>query len=300
MLAAAGFAAACRTAPRPDANAVALEAFRLIQSGKTDAGMELLAKKSMESPVLTDLLAVALSSPDEAESAAEACLRAANAGLHVAEYRYALMLLEGRGMAADPKRAFEWLKKAAEGGWPDAQNELAVAYESGRPVPADSAAAAGWFRKAAEQGHAEAMMSLAFLYAEGKGVSRDDALALEWTRKAAERDVAEAQLQLGYRYSHGKGVPADREQAFQWLMRAFRNGSKEALLDVAVMLATGTPGGHKDEPLAYALFLLAEARGIPRAADGARSFGKTLTQEQRAAGRKLYDEIPREPTERAP
>lgn len=121
----------------------------------------------------------------------------------------------------------------------------------------------------------------------------DEALAVEWTLKSAELGVGEAMLHMGYRYSHGRGVPPDWELARDWLLRAFRSGTKEALIDLAAMLATGTPGGHQDETLAYALFLLAEEHGVKHGAEGARGLERILTPKRQAAGRKLFEEIPR-------
>jgi hypothetical protein len=69
---------------------------------------------------------------DEAEAARWLGL-AADQGDPIGEYRLALLLLAGKGVERDTKRAGELLRHGADRGYVPAQLSLALAYETARP-----------------------------------------------------------------------------------------------------------------------------------------------------------------------
>ncbi|HRO51471.1 MAG TPA: DUF4910 domain-containing protein, partial [Hyphomicrobium sp.] len=70
--------------------------------------------------------------------------RAAEQGLPAAEYDYAVMLLQGRGLKADEAKAIKYLSSAAEKGVAGAQNRLSHVYAEGAGVDASPVQAAKW------------------------------------------------------------------------------------------------------------------------------------------------------------
>jgi TPR repeat protein len=81
--------------------------------------------------------------------AADLLRRAAERGNAPAQYRFAILLADGRGMPRDTGQAIEWYEKAARGGVPDAAHSLAYLHENGQGVPADRERAIEWYYRAA-------------------------------------------------------------------------------------------------------------------------------------------------------
>jgi TPR repeat protein len=79
-------------------------------------------------------------------------LRRAADGVVNAQYWYGRMLMEGRGMEADPVEGRAWISRAAEGGMADAQVALCRAVAERRRRPKDHPAALALFRKAGRAG----------------------------------------------------------------------------------------------------------------------------------------------------
>ena len=79
----------------------------------------------------------------------------------------------------------EW-RPLAEAGRARAQYHFAMLYEEGRGVARDFAEAARWYRGAAEQGHAQAQNALAILHVQGQGVAHDPVEAYRWFTLAAK------------------------------------------------------------------------------------------------------------------
>ena len=127
---------------------------------------------------------------------------AAELGNAEAQYRLAVLYVQGRGIAQNAFDAEKWMRKAAEHAYPAAQAGLAYMYLTGLGLARDDQEALKWYRKAADLGDSNAQYSLGVLYAQGRGVSMDEALALDWYRKAAEQGNAralEALQRLGQR-----------------------------------------------------------------------------------------------------
>jgi hypothetical protein len=75
----------------------------------------------------------------------------AEAGDAKAQFDLAEAYFEGTGIAKDPAKGLDWLKKSATQGYPGAQVTLGVLYQNGVQVSKDPHEAASWFRKAARQ-----------------------------------------------------------------------------------------------------------------------------------------------------
>lgn len=143
-------------------------------------------------------LAFILESADFAEEAARLYEAAAGQGSAEGHAGLAGLLLTGRGIAKDEKRALQHFSKAAEAGHALAIEVLGTAYLKGQlgalslaDLPAADAQAA--VRRAADAGHVPSMEGLARAYRSGSlGLPVDAALASQWERRGSELRAARA------------------------------------------------------------------------------------------------------------
>ena len=183
----------------------------------------------------------------EWEVAATQCAREARQGAISAERNLGVMYDRGVGVARDPARAADWLRRAAEAGDRDAAYQLGAMYESGRGVTQGDTQALAWYSKAALLGDREAQVKVGKAYEQGRGVASNIGEALTWYRKAAGQGDAWAQNYIGFLYGNGKGVPHDDTQALEWFRRAAANGNAQAEYNVGFMYANGRGVQHSDE-----------------------------------------------------
>ncbi len=139
-----------------------------------------------------------------------------------------IMLSLGRGVAQDPKRAFQHFQKAAAQGYVVAQFELAECYDKGKGVAQDYGQAAKWYEKSAVLGHARAQANIAYMYEIGQGVVPDPKLAAYWYAQSAAQGEAVAQYNLGAMIESGRGVTQDHIEAHKWFNIAEVNGNGSA------------------------------------------------------------------------
>ena len=166
------------------------------------------------------------------EQAAQWMRRAAE-GVAQAQYMYARMLQDGRGVASDLAQARLWFQRAADAGMADAQAALAEMLLNGRGGERSPVAAAHLFKQAAAAGHIGAMFAIGALFETGQGLSLDHNTAQKWFAAAAERGHGHAQLMLGRYLS--KGIAGERNPAAAraWLERAVVQGVHEAADELA-------------------------------------------------------------------
>lgn len=144
-----------------------------------------------------------------------------------AQFRYAEMLRDGRGVAKDVREAVVWTRKAADAGHAPAQCQMGLFYMNGLGVDRDEGQAVEWLSKAAAQNHTQAQYNLGIYYA--KFSDREaQRLALKWLKEAVKGDSADAQYNLAQLYLNPHH-PASREQeagrrAISLLTRAATKG----------------------------------------------------------------------------
>ena len=85
---------------------------------------------------------------------------AAAAGHAVAQYNFAVMLWQGRGVDRDRVTALTWYERAAERNISEAQMVLANVYASGHDVARDLDRARHWCERASRTGNPEALKLL--------------------------------------------------------------------------------------------------------------------------------------------
>nr|WP_322011078.1 tetratricopeptide repeat protein [Paraburkholderia sp. J12] len=171
---------------------------------------------------------------------------AAARGNRLAEFDYAMMLLNGEGGAADVGEGRKWLHKAAEANMSHAQYVYGKMYDDGDFVERNPAEAHQWFLKAAKQGHTQAELALANQYLDGRGTARDNKQAFYWYKKAAEGGDMTAQYVAGSFYERGgDGVPKNINVARAYYAAAAAQGDQVALLkyrQLSAQLQKSAPG----------------------------------------------------------
>ncbi|WP_240702453.1 tetratricopeptide repeat protein [Trinickia terrae] len=156
---------------------------------------------------------------------------AAERGSRLAEFNYAMMLLNGEGTKANVDEGKKWLKKAADANMSHAQYVYGKMYDDGDFVVRDPAEAHRWFLKAAEQGHVQAELALANQFLDGRGTSRDNKQAFVWYKKAAEGGDMTAQYVTGSFYElGGDGVEQNLNVARAYYAAAAAQGDPAARL----------------------------------------------------------------------
>jgi len=102
----------------------------------------------------------------------------------------------GRGIARNPRHAFELIAKAARRGHVESQFALGERYLNGLGVTVDIKAAKQWYQSAADHGLPAAAMSLGYLCEHPRRNSEPDLeAAAKWYRQATERFIMNKQLE---------------------------------------------------------------------------------------------------------
>ncbi|MPW18923.1 sel1 repeat family protein [Paraburkholderia sp. CNPSo 3157] len=157
--------------------------------------------------------------------------KAAQRGSRLAEFNYAMMLLNGEGGPVNVEEGKKWLRKAADANMSHAQYVYGKMYDDGEFVTRDPVEAHQWFLKAAQQGHIQAELALANQFLDGRGTARDNQQAFVWYKKAAEGGDMTAQYVTGSFYERGgDGVPQNLNVARAYYAAAAAQGDPAARL----------------------------------------------------------------------
>ncbi|MGY6162892.1 tetratricopeptide repeat protein [Paraburkholderia strydomiana] len=157
--------------------------------------------------------------------------KAAERGSRLAQFNYAMMLLNGEGTAVNVDEGKKWLRKAADANMSHAQYVYGKMYDDGEFVGRDPVEAHRWFLKAAQQGHVQAELALANQFLDGRGTDRDNQQAFVWYKKAAEGGDMTAQYVTGSFYERGgDGVDKNLNVARAYYAAAAAQGDPAARL----------------------------------------------------------------------
>jgi TPR repeat protein/DNA-directed RNA polymerase subunit RPC12/RpoP len=185
---------------------------------------------------------------------------------------------KGLGVVEDQAAALAWYLKAANAGIALAQFRLGVKYDLGKGVSKDKAKALQWYLKAADQagwdarfckGVVESQRNIGYLYQAGGGVPKDPREAFNWFLKAAGNGCEAAQYEVAKAYNSGVGVLQDKQAAFDWFQKAANNGDESAQTDLALLYleqVDGSANTPENRIMAYAWLNLVAAQGKAEAA----------------------------------
>jgi len=189
--------------------------------------------------------------------------KAAEQGLHGAEFSLGLKYMNGQGVERDCVQAYKWMNLATRDA--DVVDEIRCAAirdrvasslspaqvveaqrlvresidECGDPdFQFDYAEAVRWWRKAADAGNADAQYNLGLAYLNEE-VGDDYGEPVLWFRKAAEQGHAEALFTLGWMYDSCFGVPRDYAEAVRWYRKAADQGFAGAQHNLGRMYYNG-------------------------------------------------------------
>jgi uncharacterized protein len=156
---------------------------------------------------------------------------AADAGIPLAAYNYGQMLIQ-----ASPSGGFNearpYFEKSAKAGVADSQYAMSQIYSYGRGVAApDLAAARRWLTAAAINGHDTAQVELGIWLINGKGGAASAGEGARWLRRAAGRGNPIAMNRIAHLYKDGIGVTADKVEAAKWSVLAKRADNTDPVLD---------------------------------------------------------------------
>lgn len=173
---------------------------------------------------------------------------AAEGGIAEAQAVYGQMLLDGVGLAADPRAAVTWFDRAARQGHAMAINMMGRCYDLGWGVPVDKARAAQWFKAAADRGLEWGLYNYATALALGDGVDEDRPQALMLFRRAAAMGNAKAINFVGSFHEDGWVVERDLTEAARCYRLAAEGGDFRGQFNHARMLGEA---GRIDEALSW-------------------------------------------------
>jgi uncharacterized protein len=189
------------------------------------------AQGKMKAPDLATQNAVADYNAGNLVAARSEFNRAAQKGSRLAEFNYAMMLLNGEGGPADVSEGKKWLRRAADANMAHAQYVYGKMYDDGEFVERDPTEAHRWFLMAAKQGHVQAELALANQFLDGRGTERDNSQAFTWYKKAAEGGDMTAQYVAGSFYERGgDGVERNINVARAYYAAAAAQGDPAARL----------------------------------------------------------------------
>jgi len=165
---------------------------------------------------------------------------AAERGDAAAQFRYAEMLRDGRGVKKNVLESVVWTRKAADAGHAGAQCQMGLFYMNGLGVDRDEDKAVEWLKKAAAQNHAQAQYNLGIYYAKFSDKTAYQQ-TLKWLKEAIKQDYADAEYNLAKLYLNPHH-PASREpdaarRAISLLRRAAAKnhvGAKKMLEELGV------------------------------------------------------------------
>jgi uncharacterized protein len=180
---------------------------------------------------------------------AAALLRAgAEAGLPEAQAAYAQLLLDGRGVEADPAAALGWFRKAAAAGHVMAINMVGRCFEKGWGTAENRVEAARHYALAAGRGLDWGMYNYGSALALGAGVIRDERAAFAWFERAAGLGHAKSINFLGTFHEEGRIVPRDMGKAGDCYRLSAEGGDFRGQFNHGRLLAEA---GHMAEAIAW-------------------------------------------------
>ena len=144
------------------------------------------------------------------------------------------MYMKGQGLAPDPEKGLEWLKRAVDFGDGSAARIIADSF-----FETDAPEALRWYEKAAAAGDAESAYVAAIMYEENFDVKPNTLKMASLMKQAAQGGYPAAQADYGLLVYQGRGVEQSTDQAAKWFEQAAKAGDKEGQFLYAFTLAKG-------------------------------------------------------------
>jgi TPR repeat protein len=143
---------------------------------------------------------------------------------------YAEVLLDGRGVAPDPKEASRLYSAAASLGDIPSKYVLADLYRRGIGLPAvDYTTALHLFQEVLEEGYLSALADLGVMHMNGQGTAADPARAVALWKEGAEKGDAQCMALYGFSLMDDSVGRPDPEAGKEWLRKAAKLEDTQAI-----------------------------------------------------------------------
>jgi serine/threonine protein kinase len=163
--------------------------------------------------------------PTGEAKALEYFTRAAEAGDRVGKYLAGECYYYGKGTAAKPEKALEYLQQAAALNEPRAMDLLGVYHrKNGHPDQARK-----YFEDAVALGYPRSLGNLGVMYMLGEGVASSPEVAANLFRQGAEKGDDAGMFLYAQSLWEGRGVPKDTKSATNWFRRSAHAGFPPAV-----------------------------------------------------------------------
>ncbi|MDC0349267.1 sel1 repeat family protein [Alphaproteobacteria bacterium] len=186
--------------------------------------------------------------------------RAADQGMAVGQFNFAILCNKGQGGAVDLPRARDYFNRAADQGLPVGQVGVATMCLKGLGRAVDLPRARNYYQLAADQGHALAQAAFANMCAQAQWGAVDLPMARDYSQRAADQGVAVAQAGFASMCAKGQGGAVDLPRARDYYQRAADQGMAVGQVLFANLCLKGR-GGAVDLPRARDYFKRAADQG---------------------------------------
>lgn len=214
--------------------------------------------------LLGEIYSRGLGTPKNDNEAAKWYGRAADQNVPEAQFQYALLLIDGKGVERDEAKARTLMEQAAESGHRLAQFNFAQMLLAGEvdPTPDALKRAVDFYEKAAAQNLADAQYAMSVVYADGvAGRAKDEATARDYLERAAKQGFDTAQVEFASWLVEGRGGPRDEKAGFAAMEKAAKAGNIAAQNRLAKLIVTGI-GTESNPILAAAWYFRAREAGL--------------------------------------
>ena len=194
---------------------------------------------------------------DDAETALEYFMDAAENDFPLAMRYIGKAYSEDRGIEPDYDKAMEWYQKGAALNDFGCANNIGIMYYNGFGVDSDMDAALEWILRAVGMGSVNALNNLAWFYQEGVGVEQDYEMARELYEELSESGNVNAYAYLGWMYENGLGGDADIDLAIETFEKAADKGDVYSMSELGYIYSDETLG-VMDQDKADEWFKMAE------------------------------------------
>ena len=172
--------------------------------------------------------------------------RGAELGIPAARTKFGQVLLEGKGVQADPLRAVKTLEAAVEQGYAPAMTALGECFERGRGRERNLERAVELYRRAVRKKDPQAMFRLACILEAGKGSRHKENEARQLLERAAAQSHVAARCKLALLELRSEAGPRERKRALANLRAEAERGHVVAQLALGRYLSEGAEGARQE------------------------------------------------------
>ena len=177
----------------------------------------------------------------------------AEKGNAFAQRNFAWKLLLGVELEQNASTAFELFLRAAEAGDSSARLQIGIMYKDGIGTDINIVEALKWLECSAEQKNYVAIGTMARMFLNGEGVEKNQKKAFILYKEVADSGNSFARNQVGMMYKNGIGTEKDIDLAKKYLKLSAEQGNNYARINLANILFESEE--QSDKEYAFSLYL---------------------------------------------